>query len=49
MIALDTNFLVHFSQLSRLSGRAKLAGPKIHDARIAALCLSHGVELPLYR
>jgi uncharacterized protein len=35
----------HFSQLARLSRRAKLAGPKIHDARIAALCLSHGVEL----
>lgn len=35
----------HFSQLARLSRRAKLAGPKIHDARIAALCLSHGVEI----
>jgi uncharacterized protein len=35
----------HFAQLARLSRRAKLAGPKIHDARIAALCLSHGVEI----
>ena len=35
----------HFSQLVKLAGRAKLAGPKVHDARIAALCLSHGVDV----
>lgn len=35
----------HFSQLAMLSRRAKLAGPKVHDARIAALCLAHGVDV----
>lgn len=35
----------HFSSLARLARRAKLSGPKIHDARIAALCLAHGVDL----
>lgn len=35
----------YFARLSALAQRAKLAGPKIHDARIAALCLSHGVEV----
>jgi len=33
----------HFGLLNRLSRRAKLAGPKVHAARIAALCLAHGV------
>lgn len=35
----------HFAQLASLSRQAKLAGPRIHDARIAALCLAHGVDL----
>lgn len=35
----------HFAHLARLSRRAKLAGPKVHDARIAAICLSHGVDV----
>jgi toxin-antitoxin system PIN domain toxin len=35
----------HFAHLAALSRRAKLAGPKIHDARIAALCLAHGVDI----
>ena len=35
----------HFGHLARLARRAKLAGPKVHDARIAALCLAHGVEV----
>jgi predicted nucleic acid-binding protein len=29
--------------LSRIVRRAALKGPAIHDARIAAICLSHGV------
>jgi len=33
----------HLEQLRGLAMRAKLAGPRIHDARIAALCLHHGV------
>jgi len=35
----------HFGRLSQLARRGKLAGPKVHDARIAALCLAHGVEV----
>jgi len=35
----------HFVHLARLARRAKLAGPRIHDARIAALCLAHGADL----
>ena len=35
---------VHFQTLSHISHKAKLQGPKIHDARIAALCLAHGVK-----
>jgi toxin-antitoxin system PIN domain toxin len=37
----------HFEHLSRLARGAKLAGPKVHDARIAALCMTHGVEVLL--
>jgi toxin-antitoxin system PIN domain toxin len=34
----------YFEKLRELSLAAKLAGPRIHDARIAALCLHHGVR-----
>ena len=34
----------YFEVLSTLATKAKLAGPMIHDARIAALCLHHGVS-----
>jgi len=30
--------------LRKLATHAKLSGPRIHDARIAALCLHHGVR-----
>jgi uncharacterized protein len=30
--------------LTMLLERARIAGPKVHDARIAALCLHHGVR-----
>ena len=35
----------HFAQIAALSRRAKLAGPKIHDARIASLCLANAIEM----
>lgn len=35
----------HFPRLADLARKAKLTGPRIHDARIAALCLAHGVDL----
>ena len=34
----------YWKKLSSLALTAKLAGPMVHDARIAALCLYHGVS-----
>lgn len=34
----------HLEQLRDLATRGKIAGSRIHDARIAALCLQHGVR-----
>jgi toxin-antitoxin system PIN domain toxin len=34
----------HLDQLEKLVLVAKVEGPMVHDARIAALCLSHGVR-----
>jgi uncharacterized protein len=35
---------VHWEQLRSMLLAGKIAGPKVHDARIAALCLQHGVR-----
>ena len=34
----------YFYQLGQLLVAGKIAGPKVHDARIASLCLTHGVR-----
>lgn len=34
----------HWTQLRGLIGKARPQGPMVHDARIAALCLCHGVR-----
>ena len=34
----------HWPTLRDLASKARIAGPAIHDARIAALCLQHGVR-----
>lgn len=34
----------YFEKLREIAAAAKLKGPRIHDARIAALCLHHGVR-----
>lgn len=34
----------HWVQLRGLLLGGKIAGPKVHDARIAALCVEHGVK-----
>lgn len=34
----------HWSQLRALLVDGKIVGPRMHDARIAALCLTHGVR-----
>lgn len=35
---------LHWPQLRGLILAGKVAGPRVHDARIAALCLQHGVS-----
>lgn len=34
----------YWGELKPLLAKAKVAGPMVHDARIAALCLTHGVH-----
>jgi len=34
----------YFERLAELAVTAKLSGPMVHDARIAAICLHHGVQ-----
>ena len=34
----------HLAALERIVLAGKLLGPKVHDARIAAICVSHGVK-----
>ena len=34
----------YFETLSKQAIKGKIKGPKIHDARIAAVCLHHGVK-----
>ena len=34
----------YWSVLRNLLGQARVSGPRVHDARVAALCLSHAVR-----
>jgi toxin-antitoxin system PIN domain toxin len=34
----------HWAELAGLILEGRVTGPRVHDARIAALCLEHGVE-----
>ena len=34
----------YWDVLSRLLERGKIAGPRVHDGQIAALCIQHGVR-----
>lgn len=34
----------HLDRLAALVRAGKVAGPLVHDARVAAICLSHGVD-----
>ena len=34
----------HWPELANLLREARVAGPMVHDARIAAICLEHGVR-----
>ncbi len=37
----------HFTRLSTLVRAARVTGPMVHDARIAAICMAHGVSVLL--
>ena len=37
--------LDHWQRLRELLNAARVQGPMVHDARIAAICLSHGVDV----
>ena len=43
-LVLLTESQAHWERLRSLLTSGKVAGPKVHDARIAALCLQHGVK-----
>ncbi len=34
----------HWNQLSSLLRTGRIAGPKVHDARVAAICIQHGAS-----
>lgn len=34
----------YWDTLSRLISKSKISGPRVHDGRIAALCIHHGVR-----
>jgi len=34
----------HFDVLREMVQKSKISGPRVHDARVAALCRSHGVR-----
>ena len=42
-LALLAESEVHWRQLRPMLSGGKIVGPRVHDARIAALCLQHGV------
>ena len=44
-LALLSESPAHWPALKDLLTRAKVQGPKVRDARIAALCLEHGVKV----
>jgi uncharacterized protein len=34
----------HWPEMRRLLAAGSISGPRVHDARIAAICLQHGVR-----
>jgi len=43
-LALLTESDRHWSQLRGLITAGRIVGPRVHDARVAAICLEHGVR-----
>lgn len=37
----------HYATLRSILKESKIVGPKVHDARIAAICMEHGAEVLL--
>jgi hypothetical protein len=35
----------HWHRLRELCGAGRIVGPRVHDARVAAICLGHGVRI----
>jgi predicted nucleic acid-binding protein len=35
---------LYWSRLKRLLSTGRVAGPLVHDARVAAICLAHGID-----
>lgn len=46
LLAETENFLPAFE---RMAGQPRITGPRVHDARIAAICMAHGVSELLTR
>ena len=44
MVALLTETDEFFAVLERVAHRPRVRGPIVHDARVAAICIAHGVE-----
>lgn len=43
-LVLLTESAVHWQTLREALQNGKISGPQVHDARVAALCLQHGVK-----
>lgn len=43
-LVLLSEAVAYWDVLSRLLERGKISGPRVHDGRIAALCIQHGVR-----
>jgi uncharacterized protein len=43
-LVLLSESVAYWDVLSRIIDRGKISGPRVHDGRIAALCIQHGVR-----
>jgi len=43
-LVLLSESVAYWDVLSRVIDRSKISGPRVHDGRIAALCIQHGVR-----
>lgn len=45
MLELLSEGALHWQELSALLASSRVSGPRVHDARIAALCIENGVDV----